>query len=224
MMDMSLGKEAIDVLTALASARSSRDSESALLRARQVLGDLAKEFEPLLATLASRSDELSHLQRLVTLDPLTGVANRRGFEQALGREISRQQRTNEPFAVVMLDLDDLKRRNDSLGHAVGDAAIVATARACEEVVRSTDLVARLGGDEFAVLLPGTTMEGAQILAQRLRDSIEAMLVSGDPLRVSLGVAASAHGPVLMHTLMAVADHELYRDKADRKLRAGLHAA
>lgn len=221
---MPLGKEAIEALTALASARSSRDSDSALLRARNVLGDLAPEYETLLTTLARRLDEIDHLERLVTSDPLTGVANRRGFEQALGREVARQQRTQEPFAVVMLDVDDLKRRNDSHGHAVGDDALIAMARACEQVVRSTDVVARLGGDEFAVLLPGTTMEGAQILAQRLRDSIEAMFVCGGPLRVSLGVAAAPRGPVVLHTVMAAADHELYRDKTERKRRANLSAA
>jgi diguanylate cyclase (GGDEF)-like protein len=220
----SLGREAIDALTELASAQTLIDLLNAMARARAVLGPQAKDYEVLLVTLARRSAEIDQLQQMIGSDPLTGVANRRGFEQALAREVARQNRTLEAFAVIMLDLDRFKERNDRHGHAVGDGALCTLARACESVVRSTDLVARLGGDEFAVLLPGASYEGACGLAERLRGAIEGAECDHGRLQVSVGVAAADKEAISVQDVMLAADQDLYRDKAARKRSAKQRAA
>ena len=220
----SLGREAIDALTELARAQTLIDLLNAMARARAVLGPQAKDYEVLLVTLARRSAEIDQLQQMIGSDPLTGVANRRGFEQALAREVARQNRTQEAFAVIMLDLDDFKQRNDRHGHAAGDAALCALARACEGVVRTTDLVARLGGDEFAVLLPGATREGAHALAARLRNAIESVDSEHGRLQVSVGVASADRESPSVQDVMLAADQDLYRDKAACKRNSKQRAA
>lgn len=216
MTQSSLGKDAIDALTQLAGAQSAMDSLHALLRAREALGPHADRWESFLVTLAQRSEEIDRLRQMVGSDPLTGVANRRAFDQALAREAARHNRTGEPFAVIMLDLDAFKQRNDHFGHAAGDAALIAVSRACESVVRITDLVARLGGDEFSVLLPGSTQAGAHTLAARLRAAIESAGLPEGALRVSVGVAASEGKTVMASDVLRLADQDLYRDKSERR--------
>jgi diguanylate cyclase (GGDEF)-like protein len=217
-------QDALQALTALAKAATHQDSHAALQRARAALGPHVVDYEPLLDLLARYSEELGELRRLAGVDSLSGVANRRTFEHAVAREAARHQRTREPFAVILLDLDDLKYRNDHFGHAAGDAALVATARSCEHVVRSTDLVARLGGDEFAVLVPGSSLEGASILAGRLRTTVELARSEYGRLRVSVGVAAVEHGLMSATAIMQAADADLYRDKVSRKRKLRRRAA
>ena len=106
------------------------------------------------------------------LDPLTGIANRRGFERALGIELERSLRRGHPFALVVVDLDDFKLVNDRHGHGVGDEALVMLAERLQESVRSADTVARLGGEEFALLLPETPLSGALAVAERARIAFE----------------------------------------------------
>ena len=128
------------------------------------------------------------------------------------------------FAVVLLDLDGLKRLNDELGHAAGDRAIVALAESAAQLVRGTDLVARLGGDEFAVLLPGASLEGARKLASRLRTEIERRTVEGRALRVSIGIAGCGEDQGPSEGLLVRADQDLYRDKSQRKTKSNCVAA
>jgi diguanylate cyclase (GGDEF)-like protein len=110
----------------------------------------------------------SHQRAMAELDPLTGVSNRRGFDLALKRAaVSR-----EPYALILIDLDDFKRINDEQGHPAGDAVLQSVAVAAANVARQGDCVARIGGDEFALLAPGAGAAGVLRLLRDLRDSIE----------------------------------------------------
>jgi diguanylate cyclase (GGDEF)-like protein len=211
-----LTKQVIDALTQAAGAATPGESLRALASARVLLGPQADACEPLFAELARRCDELNLLRDLAGRDPLTGAANRRTFEEELSREIARHRRTREAFAVIMLDLDSLKARNDRHGHLAGDAALIALVQACMRTVRETDVVARIGGDEFAVLLPGSNHAGATALAARLREAIEQCQVDGGAIRVSVGLAAAEHGRSSADAVVKSADQDLYRDKNGRK--------
>ena len=215
-----LTKQVIAALSEAARASTSVDTLRALSSARDLLGPHADLCEPLFNELTRRCDEVERLRHLAGRDSLTGAANRRTFEEELAREAARHRRTHEAFSVILLDLDDLKQRNDCFGHAAGDRALVVLATACLRTVRETDLVARLGGDEFAVLLPGSNFAGATALAARLRDAVEqASTEEGGPLRVSVGIAAAEHGRGAAEHIVQLADRDLYQDKAVRKARA-----
>ncbi len=176
----------------------------------------AVRYEPLLAAMLARIRQIEELEQLAGHDPLTGVANRRAFQEALERELARVRRHGGSVGVVLLDLDELKPINDRFGHAAGDEAIVKVARQCRETVRAGDLVARLGGDEFAVVLPETDALGARMAALRLRLAVESARVRERPLRVSVGSAAS-RGDLDSDALLAAADRDLYADKESRRV-------
>jgi len=109
-----------------------------------------------------------HQRTMAELDPLTGVANRRGFDLALERAAA----TGDPYALILIDLDDFKRVNDEQGHPAGDAVLQSVAVAASAVARQGDCLARIGGDEFALVLPGAGAAGALRLLRDLRDSVE----------------------------------------------------
>jgi diguanylate cyclase (GGDEF)-like protein len=142
-------------------------------------------------------------------DPLTGVVNRRGFEEELGAERRRAARTGRPLSVIVCDLDHFKRVNDDHGHAAGDRALQHLAAVLRAEARDVDTVARLGGEEFAVLLPETPVHAAHGAAERMRRALRsAPTADGIALTASFGVgdAAAADGP-------AQADAAMYAAKA-----------
>ena len=110
-----------------------------------------------------------HQRTMAELDPLTGVANRRGFDLALERAAA----TGEPYALILIDLDDFKRVNDEQGHPAGDAVLQSVAIAAAGVARQGDCLARIGGDEFALIAPGAGPAGVLRLLRDLRDSVDA---------------------------------------------------
>jgi diguanylate cyclase (GGDEF)-like protein len=149
-------------------------------------------------------------------DGLTGLLDRRATEEALLAQVQRSRRTNEPFAVLMLDLDHFKAINDGHGHAVGDRALKYAAAVLKAEVREVDAVGRFGGEEFLVLMPGTTVETARPVAERLRTALAsgASRVEGQPLPLSASIGiAQWRGPSEepSHLLMR-ADGALYRAK------------
>jgi diguanylate cyclase (GGDEF)-like protein len=150
------------------------------------------------------------------LDPLTGVANRRGFERSMTIELERSRRRGHAVALVLVDLDDFKGVNDRHGHAVGDEVLVMLADQLHGAVRSADTVARLGGEEFAVLLPETTLEGAVVVAERARVALErseVYLRGGKRLAVTASFGAAAFpGSPDRAMLLQDADAALYRAK------------
>ena len=123
------------------------------------------------AVAIERSDMVAQLAALARTDPLTGLANRRVWEERLPIEIARAHRTREPLGLLVVDLDDFKAVNDEFGHQAGDRMLKEVAAAWREVIRPTDLLARFGGDEFVVLAPGCSTEISVNLAERLRHSM-----------------------------------------------------
>lgn len=155
-------------------------------------------------------------------DPLTGVANRRRFDEAVGHEFRRAQRLQEPVCVIMLDIDHFKLFNDTYGHPAGDAALRSVALTIADLLRRpADLLGRYGGEEFALVLPGTEEAGAVVLAERIRSTIEGLGVPhpATPARVltvSVGVAA-LHPPIGLEgpaAFVEAADAALYLAKKD----------
>ncbi len=161
--------------------------------------------------------QLADLALASRRDPLTGLPNRRAFEEDLAREVARAARGGGPLAVVMLDVDRFKVVNDGYGHAVGDVVLRAVAARAQGAVRAGDVVARLGGEELGVLLPGADLSCAAEVAERIRAALAALPVDagGHALSVtaSLGCATFAPGEA-PEALVARADARLYDAKRD----------
>jgi diguanylate cyclase (GGDEF)-like protein len=151
------------------------------------------------------------LEELAVTDGLTGVANRRAFNDRLDLEVERAKRSSQPLSLVMIDLDRFKRLNDTLGHLEGDAALVQLGALLGEKRRAVDLVARYGGEEFMVLLPGTTHEDAMLVAERIRHATEVAPLPGQ-CTVSAGVATLPVHATDSRSLISAADQALYAAK------------
>ena len=164
------------------------------------------------------------VERQAVTDELTGLFNRRRFQEAMATEVERSKRFGQPLGLVLLDLDDFKNVNDTYGHQQGDLVLREVARVLRETSREIDEPARYGGEELAVVLPGTDLEGAYNLAERVRAGIEELalpLLDGDGiLRVtaSFGVATLPGSADDMRDLVAAADEALYRAKRAGKNR------
>ena len=170
--------------------------------------------------ITERRRAQSELQRLADRDPLTGLLNRRRLESDLMRLLSEADRFEDTGAVVVLDLDNFKYVNDSLGHAVGDELICATAEALQKRLRETDTLARLGGDEFAVILPRTDEQAAEAVTRSLLKVVreEAVVNTDDGPRrtsASAGIAMIDPGRAA-DEIMAHADMAMYRAKEQGK--------
>ncbi|MDP6980637.1 MAG: diguanylate cyclase [Myxococcota bacterium] len=170
--------------------------------------------------LVKRNDDLHRanevLAQLSVTDGLTGLHNHRYFQDTLIREAKRVDRTGEPLSLVLIDIDHFKAWNDRLGHAAGDEILRRVAEVMQTLLRSTDLLARYGGEEFALLAPGTALEGATQLAEKMRATIsETRLFIAPPsehqrVTVSIGVALYRGD---RKRLFGDADRALYRAKA-----------
>ena len=162
------------------------------------------------------------LQRLATLDSLTGLANRRHFLNCAQAEIARTLRTGQPLSVVMLDVDHFKKLNDTYGHAAGDAALVALAETCRTTLRETDIMGRLGGEEFGIILPGDGLAEAAEAAERLRRAISLLAIPVESgtiaITASLGLALLAADETSMDGALRRADHALYQAKQSGRNR------
>lgn len=187
---------------------------------------IAIENAHLYSQLTQRATELEHLVELyeeanlrASIDPLTGLHNRRFFQDQLGRDFAQSRRHHRHLSVIMLDIDHFKSFNDTFGHMLGDEVIVAVARVLEGAVRLSDLTARWGGEEFIVALPDTDLEGAVRVAERIRQNVSEIQLTdpeGNPLRqitVSLGVSALRPEDDRIAELIERADRALYVSKA-----------
>ena len=149
------------------------------------------------------------LNEMIATDDLTGVANRRRLMEKLNEEGQRSGRTGRPFALLMVDLDRFKTVNDRYGHQTGDLVLRECAATLQSHVRATDVVARYGGEEFCIVMPETQLEGAAILAERLRVAIMRL---PDPVpTVSIGIAVWQEG-FNVDRVLSDADKALYRAK------------
>ncbi|HEY0402791.1 MAG TPA: GGDEF domain-containing protein [Blastococcus sp.] len=161
---------------------------------------------------------LTQLERLSHEDPLTGLANRRRWDAELVSACTEARRRNTVVGVVLLDIDHFKHINDRHGHPGGDEALRQVAGLLSRRVRTGDLVARLGGDELAVLMPGSDLDRAVELAERLRCEAAELVPAGfDPgeINLSLGVASAGGDQAYPLELMSRADEQLYRAKITR---------
>ncbi|MEY4752589.1 MAG: hypothetical protein RJA44_264, partial [Pseudomonadota bacterium] len=166
------------------------------------------------------------LREMATRDGLTGVANRRAFDQALQREWRQAQRQQGALALLMIDVDFFKRYNDALGHPAGDACLQALARLLAQLARrSGDLAARYGGEEFALLLPGTDQVGAQQRAELLCQQLAQLALPhpdsdvGPQVTVSIGLAWLRVGEGMVpEQLVQAADQALYTAKQQGRAR------
>jgi diguanylate cyclase (GGDEF)-like protein len=182
-----------------------------------------KEIEDANRRLQRQNQELQGanevLEQLSITDGLTKLHNHRFFQDYLTREIKRVRRSTEPLSMLLLDLDDFKRLNDRLGHAAGDQLLKAVARTLNDSVRESDFLARYGGEEFVVLAPGTDLDGAVHLAEKIRAAVaESSFIVDDSMRivkvtVSIGVAQYQGD---RKAFFANADRALYRAKAEGK--------
>lgn len=161
-------------------------------------------------TIAGLFEEI---RKQAVTDPLTGLYNRRYFEENINREAERALRLNQPFSLVSLDLDHLKTINDTYGHQYGDVAIKAISDVLKSRARSIDIPARIGGEEFNVLLPGVDSYGAMMAAERIRAAIEATpLEKIGHVTASIGVATFLEHSKNVFDLTELADQAMYRAK------------
>lgn len=199
--------------------------------------DLEERVRERTRTLEARNAELTQLRlaletanqrlkRLVAVDALTGIANRRHFDRALDRELRRARRESLPLSLVFLDLDEFKRFNDTYGHARGDEVLRLVAHTLDETFRrGGDLVARYGGEEFAVVLPGVDGRRAELYAERLRRRIWRLAIPYEASQVADRVTISGGVATVPPDIVASADHllraadkALYRAKCQGRNR------
>jgi diguanylate cyclase (GGDEF)-like protein len=206
------GPAAIEELVCLREAVSRR------LRGRVPAAESAETWARLQMTIdraisCAARRAFSQLQRAARFDALTGVMNRRSFEDDIARELGRVTRHGGRFSLVMVDLDGLKTINDSLGHTAGDARLQALGVALRSSTRREDTAYRVGGDEFAVLLPGASREQAMRVMYRVAEAAE-------PARFSWGVACCPADGTTAGALVAAADTRLYRRRARARRAPG----
>jgi diguanylate cyclase (GGDEF)-like protein len=167
-------------------------------------------------------DKNRSLQYLASTDPLTGLINRRIFDEKISFEISRIKRYGSKSSLLIVDIDNFKDVNDNFGHPVGDALLVEFALMLKELLRETDIVARIGGEEFAILLTGTDGENGRIVAEKIRETTEnkIFVIDGNEINitVSIGLAALDSTTDSYAEVYKYADKALYISKAKGKNR------
>lgn len=198
----------------------------AKVRAMQRIVQMRHSLLVLTRKLDSANRELT---RLSAVDGLTGIANRRQFDEVLSREWRRCLRAHEPLSLLMVDVDFFKQYNDGYGHQAGDECLKAVAEALRgKLRRPADIVTRYGGEEFAAILPDTGLEGALLVAEAMRSAVQALGLphegsAFDVVTVSIGVASlSPQQAEGMPRLLGAADWALY--EAKRHGRNGIQAA
>ena len=159
-----------------------------------------------------------HLNRLGRTDSLTGLKNRRAFDEALAKAFEHAKRHGEPLSLLLLDVDHFKEYNDTFGHPAGDDALRQVGRLLSETTRTGELIARYGGEEFAVVLPKTDLHNALALAERFRRAVEASSWSRRDVTVSVGAATLTLTMPDPAALVTAADKALYRAKAQGRNR------
>jgi diguanylate cyclase (GGDEF)-like protein len=192
---------------------------SALRLKREIDRREARERE-LLAMQEQLAAANAQLEQLSRTDPLTGLANRRSFDQALASEWARGLRQRTPLALLLIDVDHFKRFNDTYGHQEGDRCLIAVAGALREAAsRASDLAARYGGEEFAILLPDTAADGGRAVGERALATLAALAIPhrassvGSIVSASVGVACiTPETGIAAQALIAAADRALYRAK------------
>ncbi len=172
--------------------------------------DKLKEYAEGLKTYAVE------MERLATVDSLTGVFNRRHFLELASKELSRTYRYKRALSVILIDIDFFKKINDTYGHAAGDQTLKMMADACIDALRDSDIFGRIGGEEFAAVLPEIAAEDAFTVAERLRKTLSLIEIVSDEkiirMTVSMGVTAIQAGDRNIEMIFKRADEALYKAK------------
>jgi len=212
------------------------DAERDLALPRASREELRDQAVRTVASLAERAFEeaerlrasMRELSQQVATDALTGVYSRLAFTQRFNEEMERAKRDGLPITLMLLDLDGFKSINDTHGHPAGDRYLTSLASVLQSCARRIDVVARYGGEEFAVILPHTNLAGASAIAERLRRSIESLVVEHDgaELRTTASIGSCTllnadRGRITCGQLVEQADRQLYLAKRSGKNRAEL---
>jgi diguanylate cyclase (GGDEF)-like protein len=187
---------------------------------RDIQAKRIKVEQKLRESQAKLKEANARLMELVTTDPLTGVSNRRAFDEQLQNLWKLSARSQSPLSLLMLDVDHFKKINDTFGHEAGDEVLRQVARTLKHATRSTDVTARYGGEEFAILLPSTPLDAAALFAEHLRETIASLPWEGAALTISIGAAsdtASSSGRGICR-LVQHADAALYEAKRSGRNR------
>jgi diguanylate cyclase (GGDEF)-like protein len=205
-----------------------RDQDGRIAGATGTLRDIddRKRLEEHVITAKRRAEQRAREATLLaSTDELTGIANRRAFMGQLDREIAGAAEFGWPLAVAMFDVDHFKTVNDRYGHAVGDRVLQLIAARAAAVVRGGDLVGRLGGEEFGILMPGASMEEAALVAERVREAMEAARELDESLpgvTISIGIA-NRETQASAVELLGAADVALYAAKVEGRNRVRVAA-
>ncbi|MGC8529755.1 MAG: GGDEF domain-containing protein [Leptospirillia bacterium] len=192
-----------------------------LIETSDALDNQLKKSQKEIETL---KNELNAAAQASSIDPLTGVINRRGFEMRIKECLKAQESRQGECSVLFIDIDNFKKINDNHGHSVGDRVLLAVAQVLKGKTRGDDIVARLGGEEFVVVLPSTPIDKAHIVAENIRQNVEriALLSAKDnktigAVTVSIGIDVHRPGQTWQKTLER-ADQAMYQSKKDGKNR------
>jgi diguanylate cyclase (GGDEF)-like protein len=177
----------------------------------EALDSIAPQIAVALDRLAMR-DKMGEFAQLSVTDPLTGLLNRRYIEERLSEELNRSERSGEPLSFLMLDVDEFKTYNDRFGHPAGDEALRMVGAILRQNLRGADVAVRYGGEEFSVLLPATSIDEAEAIAQRIRTHVERTDFPKRKVTVSIGAASMSSQVGTVTDLISAADKALFRAK------------
>jgi diguanylate cyclase len=233
-MSSSVGehRSELDHASQLLTSSEERSDEALAELVVDVIGDIVRANQNLQSKLETAETRLqeqateieTHISRSLT-DPLTGLPNRREFNDRLEERMSAWKRRNELFTLLILDVDHFKKLNDQHGHLAGDQVLAAVGRALRAAIRREDAVARYGGEEFAILLPNTPLEPAKQVARSVRDAVSRVVVkhNGKQIKITVsGGLATIQADELAESLIQRADAALYAAKAGGRNCTFLH--
>jgi diguanylate cyclase (GGDEF)-like protein/PAS domain S-box-containing protein len=177
-------------------------------------------FHGVTREITERKRLQEELRNQAATDVLTGIANRRRFMELFDLEMKRVHRYQTRMSIILMDIDDFKQINDSCGHAVGDVVLKEFADCCQQSIREIDLLARFGGDEFIIMLPQTSVDQAELIAERITKNLEELVVDQNgythQVTASMGIAALTQPFETLDDLVKKADEALYKSKNDGK--------
>lgn len=222
----------LDEASQLLTSSDGQTDEAIAEMVVDVIGDIVRANQDLQSQLQTAEGRLekqameieTHISRSLT-DPLTGLPNRREFNERLEERMAVWKRRQEIFSLLMLDVDFFKKLNDEHGHVAGDQMLAVIAKAVRSAVRREDAVARYGGEEFAILLANTTLEQAAVVAEKVREAVSRAVMKHNGLEISSTVSGglAAIGPNdTSESLIERADEAMYEAKAAGRNRTCVH--
>ncbi len=235
-------KQALDFGNNLQSYGESLKQKLDPAKLNALIGNMTGDTDKMRSSMKNLKDELATSKQEVEklhqelesargealTDPLTGIFNRRGFEKAAKESFENQEILDKGMCLLMMDIDHFKKVNDTYGHLFGDKVITAIASALKSKVKGQDAAGRLGGEEFAVLLPETKLEGAKVVAENIRKSIESGKIrrhnDQEPIggiTISIGISEYASGVGLIE-MLDQADKALYISKESGRNRVSVY--